>query len=74
MLAEIEIEGFPGPMRVAGPPIKLTRTPSAVRRRGPDLGEDTLSVLRRHGASEADIARWRAAGAIQAEVIKETTS
>jgi crotonobetainyl-CoA:carnitine CoA-transferase CaiB-like acyl-CoA transferase len=64
MLAEIEIEGLPAPMRVAGPPIKLTKTPSAVRRRGPDLGEDTEAVLARHGASDDDIARWRAAGAI----------
>ncbi len=74
MLASIEIEGFPASMQVAGPPIKLTKTPSAVRRRGPDLGEDTLAVLRRHGASEADIARWRDAGAIAAAQITETTS
>jgi crotonobetainyl-CoA:carnitine CoA-transferase CaiB-like acyl-CoA transferase len=64
MLADIEIEGFPASVQVAGPPIKLARTPSAVRRRGPVLGEHTEAVLARHGASPQDIARWRAAGAI----------
>jgi len=64
MLAEIDCEGLPGPMRVAGQPIKLTRTPSAVRRRAPDLGEHTAAVLARHGVSEEEIARWKASGAI----------
>jgi len=64
MLAEIECPGLPEPMRIAGPPIKLARTPSAVRRRAPALGEDTTEVLRAHGATDDDIARWRAAGAI----------
>ena len=64
MLAEIACEGLPAPMRIAGAPIKLTKTPSAVRRRAPALGEDTREVLAAHGASEGDIARWRAAGAI----------
>lgn len=64
MLAEIDCEGLPAPMRIAGAPIKLTKTPSAVRRRAPHLGEDTREVLREHGASDDDIGRWRAAGAI----------
>jgi crotonobetainyl-CoA:carnitine CoA-transferase CaiB-like acyl-CoA transferase len=64
MLAPIDLPGFAEPMRVAGQPIKFARTPAAVTRRGPDLGEDTLSVLRDHGASEDDIRRWRQAGAI----------
>jgi crotonobetainyl-CoA:carnitine CoA-transferase CaiB-like acyl-CoA transferase len=67
MLAEIECPGFPEPMRIAGQPIKLTRTPSAVRRRAPDLGEDTEAVLLAHGATDEDIARWRSAGAIREE-------
>src|SRR6185437_15905913 len=45
MLAEIDCEGLPGPMRVAGQPIKFAKTPSGVRRRAPDLGEDTAAVL-----------------------------
>jgi crotonobetainyl-CoA:carnitine CoA-transferase CaiB-like acyl-CoA transferase len=64
MLAEIELPGFPEPMRIAGQPIKFASTPAAVTRRGPELGEDTEAVLRAHGASDDDLARWRAAGAI----------
>jgi crotonobetainyl-CoA:carnitine CoA-transferase CaiB-like acyl-CoA transferase len=65
MLAPIALPGFSEPVRVAGQPIKFARTPAAVTRRGPDLGEDTLAVLRDHGASEDDIRRWRSAGAIR---------
>ena len=54
-------------MRVAGQPIKFARTPAAVGRRGPELGEDTLAVLRDHGATVNDIARWRSAGAIRGD-------
>ncbi len=64
MLAEIDLPGFPVPMQIAGQPIKLAKTPAEVRGRAPDLGQDTLAVLRAHGASEADIAGWAAAGAI----------
>lgn len=64
MLPTIDFPGFPRPMRIAGQPIKFARTPAGVTRRGPDLGEDTLEVLREHGASDDDIARWRSAGAI----------
>ncbi len=61
MLAEIECEGIPGPMRIAGQPIKFTRTPAGVRRRAPDLGEDTAAVLRRaRRISDEEIERWRA--------------
>ena len=67
MLAEIELPGFPAPMRIAGQPIKFAGTPTAVRRRGPELGEDTGRVLRAHGATDDDIARWRLAGAILEE-------
>jgi len=64
MLAPIEIDGLPGPLRVAGQPIKFAGTPAGVRGRAPNLGQDTAAVLREHGASADDIARWRAAGAI----------
>jgi crotonobetainyl-CoA:carnitine CoA-transferase CaiB-like acyl-CoA transferase len=71
MLAPIDCPGLPEPMLVAGQPIKFARTPSAVRGRGPDLGQDTTAVLRGHGASEADIDRWRAAGAVREETSLE---
>jgi crotonobetainyl-CoA:carnitine CoA-transferase CaiB-like acyl-CoA transferase len=65
MLARVDIEGFPEPMRVAGPPIKLTRTPSGVRRRAPNLGEDTAAVLSEHGVGEDEAERWHTSGAIR---------
>jgi len=65
MLAEIDCEGLPGPMRVAGQPIKFAKTPSGVRRRAPDLGEDTAAVLAEHGIGEDEIARWKSSGAIR---------
>jgi crotonobetainyl-CoA:carnitine CoA-transferase CaiB-like acyl-CoA transferase len=64
MLAEVEIPGVAKPLRIAGQPIKFAGTPAGVRGRAPDLGEDTEAVLLTHGASDQDIARWRAAGAI----------
>jgi crotonobetainyl-CoA:carnitine CoA-transferase CaiB-like acyl-CoA transferase len=64
MLAEIDLPGFPEPMRIAGAPIKLARTPAEVRGRAPQLGEHTGAVLRQQGASDDEIARWRQAGAI----------
>ncbi len=64
MLPAIDCPGFSEPMRIAGQPIKFAGTPASITRRGPDLGEDTVEVLREHGASNEDIARWRFAGAI----------
>jgi crotonobetainyl-CoA:carnitine CoA-transferase CaiB-like acyl-CoA transferase len=64
MLAQIEIDGLPQTLRVAGQPIKFAGTPAGVRSRAPDLGQDTAAVLREHGASDDDIGRWCAAGAI----------
>jgi crotonobetainyl-CoA:carnitine CoA-transferase CaiB-like acyl-CoA transferase len=64
MLPTIDIPGAPEPVRVAGQPLKFSKTPSAVRRRGPTLGEHTDEVLSAHGVTPDEIARWRAAGAI----------
>ncbi|MBI2736679.1 MAG: CoA transferase [Rhodospirillales bacterium] len=63
MLATIDVPGLP-PTKIAGQPIKFSETPAGVRRRGPNLGEDTSAVLEAAGIAPADIARWRAAGAI----------
>jgi crotonobetainyl-CoA:carnitine CoA-transferase CaiB-like acyl-CoA transferase len=68
MLPEIELPGFPEPMRVAGQPIKFAATPAQVRDRAPDLGEHTDAVLAEHGVSPDEIARWREAGAIAEKV------
>ena len=65
MLAEIEIcRASRSRCRSPASRSSSPKTPAEVRRRAPDLGEDTLAVLRAHGASEADIAGWAAAGAI----------
>ncbi|WP_428481683.1 CaiB/BaiF CoA transferase family protein [Pyruvatibacter mobilis] len=45
MLADVEQPGFDRPLTIAGVPVKLTRTPGGVKRRGPFLGEDTAAVL-----------------------------
>jgi len=64
MLAEIDIPGLPGPLRVAGQPIKFAGTSAAIRGRAPDLGQHTDAVLCEHGATTDEIAGWRAAGAL----------
>jgi len=66
MLEPIDCPGLPDTLRVAGQPIKFTRTPAGVRGRAPDLGQDTDAVLRAHFGDD-DIARWREAGAIPEE-------
>ena len=53
-----------GPQRVVGPIVELSDTPTAVRRPAPVLGADTEAVLREAGCSDADLAAYRAAGAI----------
>jgi crotonobetainyl-CoA:carnitine CoA-transferase CaiB-like acyl-CoA transferase len=45
MLAEVEQPGLDRPVTVPNNPIKLTATPSGVRRRAPLLGEHTEEVL-----------------------------
>jgi crotonobetainyl-CoA:carnitine CoA-transferase CaiB-like acyl-CoA transferase len=65
MLPRIEIPGIDAELRIAGQPIKFSRTPAGVRTRAPDLGADTEAVLIAHGATVEDIARWRAAGGLK---------
>jgi crotonobetainyl-CoA:carnitine CoA-transferase CaiB-like acyl-CoA transferase len=54
MIVELEQPGT-APIRVAGVPIKMTRTPGGVRRRSPYLGEDTRTQLIAAGLSPSDI-------------------
>ena len=54
MIVEVEQPGST-PIRIAGTPIKMTRTPGGVRRRSPILGEDTRAQLKHAGLSDAEI-------------------
>ena len=45
MLVEVEQPGSNRPITLAGPPIKLTRTPSGIYRRPPKLGEHGEEIL-----------------------------
>jgi crotonobetainyl-CoA:carnitine CoA-transferase CaiB-like acyl-CoA transferase len=56
MIVPVEQPGAAAPVRVAGVPIKMTRTPGGVRRRAPFLGEDTMVRLREAGLNEDEIA------------------
>jgi crotonobetainyl-CoA:carnitine CoA-transferase CaiB-like acyl-CoA transferase len=52
MIAEVELPGENPVVSVAGPPIKFTRTPSAVYRRAPMLDEHRAEILAQFGISE----------------------
>lgn len=65
MLVEIEQPGSATPVKIAGVPVKMSRTPGSIRRRAPLLGEDTEAVLRDLDYSVAEIAAMRDAGAIK---------
>lgn len=54
MLPEIEQVGA-RPVKLAGQPIKLTRTPSRIYRRAPVLGEDSAEILAEIGMTPADL-------------------
>jgi crotonobetainyl-CoA:carnitine CoA-transferase CaiB-like acyl-CoA transferase len=45
MIVEVEQPGSARPVRIAGSPLKFTRTPSEVRRRAPLLDEDRSAIL-----------------------------
>ena len=64
MLASVEQPGL-GTVRIAGTPIRMTRTQGGVARRGALLGEDTTAILGWAGFAEEDIAALRQAGAVQ---------
>lgn len=55
MLPEIEHAGTGERVRVAGTPIKLTRTPGGVHRRAPFLGEHTEEILSEAGYDPATL-------------------
>lgn len=55
MLVDLEQPGSDATTRVAGVPIKMSKTPGKVVRRGPYLGEDTARVLLDSGYAQAEV-------------------
>ena len=55
-----------GPIKSAGNPIKLSRTPGVLERAAPDLGQDTAGVLSELlGLSGDEIAELKAEGVVE---------
>jgi crotonobetainyl-CoA:carnitine CoA-transferase CaiB-like acyl-CoA transferase len=63
MVVEFEQPGA-GTVRGLGMPVKLSRTPGAVRRGGPSLGEHTEEVLREAGFSDDQVGALLESGAV----------
>jgi alpha-methylacyl-CoA racemase len=63
MVVELDQPGA-GPVRQLGIPVKLDRTPGAVRAPGPVLGEHTDDVLGALGYSESEVAALKESGAV----------
>lgn len=55
MVVGVEQPGRDEDMKIAGVPIKMTKTPGSVRTRGPYLGEHTEEILRQAGISDEQI-------------------
>ncbi len=60
----VPVEGL-SPVKIAGLPIKLSRTPADIRKPPPTLGADTDDVLRRLGFADSEVARLKAARAVR---------
>jgi alpha-methylacyl-CoA racemase len=63
MVVELNQPGA-GPVKQLGVPVKLSRTPGAVDRPGPALGEHTDEVLQRVGYSPDEIEALKSCGAV----------
>jgi crotonobetainyl-CoA:carnitine CoA-transferase CaiB-like acyl-CoA transferase len=54
-----------GELRLVRLPVRLSRTPTSLRRAAPDPGGDTAEVLSEHGVSAQDMAALEENGAIR---------
>jgi alpha-methylacyl-CoA racemase len=63
-VVEVDQPGAAVPVRLLGPPVRLSRTPPDGSRPGPALGADTDAVLAELGYSPNEIDALRAAGAV----------
>ncbi len=64
LLKYVDFPGTPKAVPVAETPVRLSKTPGAVRHRAPELGEHTDEVLRELGFNEEEIALFRKEGVI----------
>ena len=64
MVVELDQPGATQPVRQLGVPVKLSRTPGAVDKPGPALGEHTDEVLQSLGYNAAGIEELKRAGAV----------
>jgi crotonobetainyl-CoA:carnitine CoA-transferase CaiB-like acyl-CoA transferase len=64
MVVELDQPGTAQPVKQLGVPVKLSRTPGAVDKPGPALGEHTDEVLQSLGYSTEDIDALKEAGAV----------
>lgn len=63
MVQEVDDHRVEG-MRTIGPAVKFSRTPAAIRRTAPDLGQHTEEVLSELGITEDAIAKLKAEGIV----------
>ena len=64
MVVELDQPGATQPVRQLGVPVKLSRTPGAVEKPGPALGEHTDAVLQQLGYSTEEIEALKEVGAV----------
>jgi len=63
-VVEVAQPGAEAPVRLLGPPVRLSRTPPDGTRPGPALGADTDAVLAALGYGPEEVERLKAAGAV----------
>jgi alpha-methylacyl-CoA racemase len=64
MVVELDQPGAQEPVRLLGPPVKLSRTPGRVEKPGPGLGEHTYEVLAALGYGDDEVAALVESGAV----------